>query len=235
MNFHVDIDGVSEIRHKFLYGFDNICVIFRTDKFDNLNMDSSDYEIVAYAFHDDYFLEDLLFDIRVIMDSNQYQIRKDDIIGAKINGVNVFFRCINRKFYEVKSFTDKEKSDFIAGLHQNMQVFNAIDGHIYYIDELDLKKTKFYAIQGEEYRMDLRDKRNYITMDYYLYKMDKERIIPVNPYHRPFLDIASVLAYFFNCKDFSADSKSNRSFLLTDRRELSFLQECCLVKPCLAV
>lgn len=239
MQFIMDRDVLKDKRFSFIYGFDNAALVFHSIK-GELSVDSVDYEEILYYEHNCSTPNDVLLDFTALCNSiDDPVIHPNDVLGVKVNGVAICYRFlgfrgkgksleVSNSFVEIPEFIKNEKEHYIRKLHRDNKVLSILDKKEYSIDEIDMDKYTLYAIEGEVYRILPKDSREFVTMDYSIYKYVDSEIININPHHKPFLEVRVALMYFlglnaaFKKKD--ANNKKE-SLLLLNKKELNILKD----------
>ena len=222
MTFDICSDEV--VRRKFLYGFDNMAVIFTPENCTEVSADSRDYFLLCSCKHECHSPEDFILDFKASFKAGLVSINFNDVIGVKINGTVICYRYFCGKYFEINGFTDKEKKAYFRNLHQKNKVLSILDGQEFAFDEINFKKCVQYAIEGESYRMQLKTRKEFVTTDYSLYVLSGDKITKINPYEKPFYEIDSAISYFHD-KERENRKKGKKAMLLFDCKELNLLKD----------
>lgn len=214
-------------RYRMLFSFENVYGIFRAKSKMDFAKSSMECELVFLDYHDCVIPSDLLLDILYFNRSGKLNLQRNDVVSVRINGCVSNF-CFNgnkvtgfesalMNFYEVKGFINQERTVFLNDIHRSNKVMGVLDGYLYSIENMDINRYCFYAIDSEVFR---KEGNGFIRSDYSLYKMDENGIKADNLYCRPFQMIKNALYYF------SRDAKGKRkALLLLNRYELEMIMD----------
>lgn len=219
-----DINSDDGIRKNFLYGFSNIACVFTPAINTEVSSDSRDYYLVGSCFHKYHSLEDFILGFKSSMKAGLISIHFNDVIGIRINGAVICYRYFCGRYFEIKGFTDKEKNAYFRSIHKKNKVLSILDAKEYSLKDINFKKCSFYAIEGESYRMNLRNKKDFVTMDFSIYMLHNNDIDNINPYKKPFFEIDAAISYFYDMER-DNNRKGKKAFLLSERRELELLKD----------
>lgn len=231
MNFFmVDKEMERQTRHDFLFGLNNMAVLFRCP--DGESMADSRSGSVAFRFaHECSSTKDFLSYLLAIHETGQIFIQHGDVVGVKINGSIFNFR-FNRHgrgcwfdvwefFTEDKSFETMEKAEYVDRLHKKNMVLDVLNGKEVGIDSIRTSDTAVCAIDQETY-FPGGDRSSHVITDYFVYELKGAQIKIINPRQLPFPDIRSALMFF---KYNKALNRSRKQILLFNREELYLLRD----------
>ncbi len=219
-----DIVGDDIVRKKFLYGFSNMAVIFTPMVCTELSSDSRDYYLLGSCVHECHSPEDFILDFKASFKAGLVSIHFNDVIGIKINGSVICYRYFCGRYFKIEGFTDKEKNAYFRSLHRKNCVLSILDGQEIGLEKINFKKSVFYAIEGESYRMRLKNKNDFVTTDYSLYTLFGDSIDRINPYNRPFFEIAAAISYYYD-RERENKRKGKKAYLLFNCKELNLLRD----------
>ena len=224
MLFNYSVKEKDFVRRSFLFGLEDLCALFRMKKTQKYVCDSKEFNLCGICYHECHSPEDFYLDLNTSVKYGVIELNVNDVIAARINGVCIYYRYFCGTLREISGFTEKEKRDYITSIHKTNKILNILDGSELDMDKIDFCKNVFYAIEGEPYRMRLKNMKEYVTTDYSLYMLTKDDINNANPYKRPLMGINAVMAYLNdNMKKIRKTGK--KVFLLPNRKELDFLRD----------
>lgn len=216
-------------RYKMLFSFENAYGIFRRlEEGEEARDESFNYQLIDYNTHQCIIIEDVLKDIIFMMRSGYTEISINDVICIKINGAVVSYRFCGMKnynpeyfsknFIELPGFLDEEINFYVSELRKEKKLLNVLDGKVYLLDEINLKKYVICCIDKEVFQSS--NSSAGVFSDYSIYTLKDLRIKPLKPYSQPFKMMKNVLYYLNKSK-----KNNDALILLMNRSELEFVKD----------
>ena len=224
-----DYEKMQDNRFDFIFGFENMYVIFRCNNQSIFSDNSIDYEITYISRKNVYGNEtDLLKDCLFYSDSGLLDLRLNDVIGIRINGYEAFYRYlgyryknledVRKNFEEIPKFAVYEKKEYLRDAHRQGCVLDMLERK--FISLTDLKGTMCYAIDVESYKSNGWKNNAFIVSDFSLYCIKNSKIENITP-KNPFLEIRNALYYFSHLK--AMEDKS--TVLVLNKKELVMIRD----------
>lgn len=225
-NLFISKYNVSQNRYEMLFSYDNSYGIFRAKEFVRDLCSSQYYDLIEYSRHDSNSTEEVLSDILYSHKCGISQLRINDVVCIKINGLICCFRfCgISKKrnmyktFLDIPGFLESEKTHYIKNIHKENLVLSVLDGNLFRIDELDIKRINAYCIENETFVPSSR--AGIVESNYSLYALRGTDIRNINPYRRPFVLMSNALYMYYKNR-----KRNLNSLLLFDKYELEMLKD----------
>lgn len=228
--FMVGKEMERQVRHNFLFGLNNMAVLFRPHEGESM-ADSRSGSVIYRFEHECSSTKDFLSYLSVIYETGRISMQQGDVAGIKINGSIFNFRfsrhgrgcCLDvwEFFTEDKFFETMEKTEYVDRLHKKNMVLDVLNGKEVGIDSIRLSDTAVCAIDKETY-FPGGDRSSPVVTDYFVYKLKGAQIESINPRRIPFPDIRAALMFF---KYNRALSRSREQILLLNREELYLIRD----------
>ena len=223
------MDKIEDTRFDFMFGFENVCAIFRCNKH-VLSDNSFDYEITYISSHACGNEKDVLKDCLFYSDSGLFELKLNDVIGIRINSYVTFYRFLglryknlenaSKNFEKIPKFAHCEKNMYLRKVHRNGCVLDVLERKLIPLSDLDPDKTMYYAIDAEPYKSNGWKNHIFIVSDFSLYCIKNSEIKNVTP-KNPFLEIRNALYYFLRLKDMA----DKTTVLVLNKKELTMIRD----------